>query len=190
MVNSGTLEVSGSLSGTASVSVNNATLSLAASNALYQGAPITLSTGVLQVFAAENEALGNLTLGAGASNLTLGGSSDTITFADSSANTWSGTLTINDWSGLSVGGGTDEIFIGSSADLSPAQLADITFLNGTVNGQAFGTAEAIQLSDGELVAAVPEPGTWEMLLGGLCVLVVCRRGLRRAGRINGSAGFI
>jgi fibronectin-binding autotransporter adhesin len=179
-VSGGTLIVSGALSGSSLVSVSNgATLQLAASNALDSAGQITLAGGTLQNLAGETQAVGSLTLGAGSSNLTLGTTSSIVDFADSRGNTWVGTLTINDWSGSPSGGGTDEIFIGASADLTTAQLADITFVNGTVNGLSFGTSSAIQLSDGEIVAAVPEPGTWASLIGGAGMLLLWRRSRRR-----------
>jgi autotransporter-associated beta strand protein len=184
-VMAGTLEVSGSLSATSSVSVQSGTLELAANNALAQTAPIMLNAGVLQVLASQSEALGTLTLNGGASTLSLGASGDVINFADSSALAWTGTLTISDWTGLSAGGGSDEVFIGTTNDLTAAQLADITFTNGTLNGVSFGSDSAVQLADGELVAAaIPEPGTWAMMLAGAGMLCVWRRscGARGAER--------
>jgi len=184
-VNAGTLEVSGSLSATASVGVNNATLELAANNALYQSAPITLNSGVLQVLASQSEALGTLTLNGGASTLSLGASSDVINFADSSALAWTGTLAISDWNGASAGGGSDEVFIGATNDLTSAQLADVSFLNPVVDGVTFnGTYGADQLTSGELVAAIPEPGTWAMMLAGAGMLCVWQRSRRRVRKVT------
>jgi len=178
-VNAGTLIASGALSATASVSVaGGGTLQLGASNALNSAAPLTLSAGILQNLAGENQALGSLTLGTGSSTLIVDPSDAgaVLHLADSSANTWTGTLSITDWNGASVGGGTDQVFIGSSADLTSAQLADIQFVNGSLNGISFTTYGAVQLSDGELVAAaIPEPGTWAMMLSGAGMLVFIRR---------------
>jgi len=183
-VNSGTLKVSGTLSQTATVSVNNGTLELAANNALNPAAPITLGTGVLQMLASQNEALGTLTLsGGGASTLSLGASGDVIIFADSSALAWNGTLTIPDWTGLSAGGGSDQVFIGTTDDLTQAQLADITFTDGNLNGVPFSTMGAAQLPNGEVVAAsaaVPEPGEWAMMLAGMGMLCGWQRRRLRA----------
>jgi autotransporter-associated beta strand protein len=181
VVNGGTLEVSGAISGTASVSVNNATLELAAGNALNSVAPITLQSGVLQVLASQSEALGTLALNGGASTLSLGTSGDVINFADSSALAWTGTLAISDWNGASAGGGSDEVFFGATNDLTHAQLADITFTDGSVDGNSFVTDSAVQLADGELVAAaIPEPGAWAMMLAGAGMLCVWQRTRRRA----------
>jgi len=136
---------------------------------------------VLQVLATQTEALGTLTLsGGGADTLTLGASGDIINFADSSALAWTGTLVISDWTGASAGGGSDEVFIGTTNDLTAAQLADITFTNGTLDGNAFATYTAVQLADGEIVAsAIPEPGTWAMLFAGAGMLCVWQRSRRR-----------
>jgi len=183
-VSAGTLEVTGSLSATASVSVSGgATLELGDNNALNAVAPITLNTGLLQVLATQTEALGTLTLsGGGADTLTLGASGDVINFADSSALAWTGSLVIADWNGASAGGGSDEVFFGTTNDLTAAQLADITFTNGTLDGNAFTTYQAIQLSDGEIVAsAIPEPGTWAMLFAGAGMLCVWQRTRRTRG---------
>jgi len=188
-VASATLVVSGSLSGTASVSVGNAgTLELSGPNAINVNAHILLSAGTLQVLAGESQLLGDLTVQTGASSLSLGTSGDVLDFLDSSADTWTGTLAITDWNGSSAGGGSDQVYIGGTEDggdgvlLTPAQLADITFVNGTLNGDSFSSAGAIQLADGEIVAAVPEPGTWAMLLTGVAMLGIWRRSRRRATR--------
>ncbi len=182
-VSGGTLIVSGALSATASLSVSNgATLELAANNALNAAAPLTLAAGTLQTLANQVQSLGNLTIGTGASTLTLGLTGSILNFADSSTNTWTGTLAITNWNGSRAGSGSDQIFIGSSADLTLAQLADITFTNGTVNGISFASSPATQLADGEIVAAIPEPGTWAMLLTGIGALAVWQR--RRGMRIG------
>lgn len=84
--------------------------------------------------------------------------------------------------GLSTGGGSDEVFFGITADLTTAQLADITFTNGSVDGYGFTTDSAVQLANGELVAAaIPEPGTWGMLLAGAGLLCVWQRRRRATG---------
>ena len=144
---------------------------------------MTLSNGTLQTLANQTETLDDLTVGAGSSTLTLGSTGSIINFADSSADTWTGTLAINDWNGLSTGGGSDEVFFGSTNDLTAGQLADITFISGTVNGTGFSTDRAVQLADGEIVAAaVPEPGTWAMFAAGIGMLGIWQRSRRSARR--------
>ncbi len=179
-VSAGTLVVSGSLNGTASLSVNGGTAELESPNGINSAAHLSLSAGTLETLASQTETLGDLTLGAGRSTLTLGATGSILNFANSSGDTWTGALSISGWNGASAGGGSDRIFIGSTEDLTSQQLADITFINGSLNGNSFTSDSAVQLPDGELVAAVvPEPGAWEMLLGGLATLAGLRRSYRR-----------
>jgi autotransporter-associated beta strand protein len=180
-VTNGTLVISGSLSGTGSLSVGgNSSAELAASNAINSGANITLSSAVLKVLSNETENLSTLTVSSGSSTLSLGATGTVLDFADSSAIAWTGTLAISDWNGASAGGGSDQVIFGTSATLTNAQLADITFINGSVNGYGFTSDSAVQLADGELVAAaIPEPGTWSMLLAGSAGLIAMQRTRRR-----------
>ena len=65
------------------------------------------------------------------------------------------------------------------------QLDEIDFLNPTVNGLADpGNFSAVILSDGEIVAAVPEPRAWGMTLTGLVMLVGIQRWSRRSPRFK------
>jgi autotransporter-associated beta strand protein len=182
-VNAGTLVVSGALSATSALAINGGTASLTVANAINSAAHVTLTAGTLQTLANQTQQFADLTLGAGSSTLSLGTTGSVLNFADSSANTWTGTLAITNWNGNSGGAGSDELFIGITADLSPSQLADISFLNPVVNGVAVnGTVGATQLADGELVAAIPEPGTWAMLLAGAAMLGAWQQRSRRLSR--------
>jgi fibronectin-binding autotransporter adhesin len=184
----GTLIVSGGITATSRLAINGGTVELRAANAINGAAHLSLEGGTLTTLANQTEALGDLTLGSSVSTLTLGAMGSVIDFADSTANAanWTGTLAIQDWNGNGAdlnGGGTDELFIGSAADLTQQQIADITFVNPTVDGVAYTSSfSATQLSDGEIVAlaAVPEPGTWASLLSGLGMLLVWRRVRRRS----------
>jgi len=182
-VNGGTLIVSGSLAATSALSVTNGTVDINTNNGIYENASVTLTSGALVALAGQTQLLGTLTLGEGNSSLTLGATGSMFNFLDSSALTWNGTLTINDWNGNGAdlnGAGSDQIYIGTTADLTPTQLADITFVNGTEDGTTpFSTAGAVQLSDGEIVAQIPEPGAWTSLVSGLGLLVVWQRSRRR-----------
>jgi len=182
-VTAGTLIVSGSLSGSPSVSVQSSTLFLQSNNDLKNTAPLTLGAGTLQLAAGVTEQLADLTVTTGASTLTLGASGDILHFVNSSGDVWTGTLSIADWNGFSSGGGSDQVFFGTtSSGLTLAQLADITFSNPTVNGVAkSGVFSAVLLSNGEIVAsAVPETSTVSMLLAGAALLLLVQR--KRAGR--------
>ena len=187
VANGGTLTVTGALVGTSAVGVNTGgTLNLNANNALNNSSiNLTLGGGTLSVLASTSQTLGTLTLsGGGNSTLVLGDTASILNFADSSSVTWNGTLTIEDWVGSSSGGGPDEIFIGSSADLTQAQLNDFTFVNFTADGVAYNSYPAIQLPDGEIVASVPEPGTWASVLGGFGILVAWQRRRSRHPRMS------
>jgi autotransporter-associated beta strand protein len=178
-----TLEVTGGLTATSSVAINGGTLDLNAANAIFASAHLTLATGTLAILASETENLGDLTLGAGASTLSLGATGSVIDFADSSLDAWSGTLSIADWNGNGTdlnGGGSDQVIFAND-DLSGTQLGDITFVNPTIDGVAYtGSYSAAQLPSGEIVAAVPEPGTWGVMTAGAAMLVAWQRSRRRA----------
>ncbi len=182
-VTGGTLIVSGSLTATSALSVSGGgTAELSSTNDINNSAHVTLNNGTLETLANQSETLGDLALGAGGGTLSLGATGSVLNFADSSTDTWSGTLAIDNWNGLSTGGGTDEIFIGTTADLTPTQLADITFYSGSVDGNPFDASPAAQLADGEIIAAIPEPGTWGMLLAGMGMLTVWQRSRRNRRR--------
>ena len=178
-VNGGTLVVSGSLTGTTAVSVNNSgsVLELGAPNALNNAVTLTLNNGTFDANG-KSETIASLT-STGNSTLDLGiGATSILHFANSSAQSWSGSLTILDWNGSSTGGGSNELFFGSNASgLTAGQIAMISFLNPTIDGVTeTGSFDATLLSDGELVAtAVPEPGTWAMLVSASGLLLLIRR---------------
>jgi autotransporter-associated beta strand protein len=184
-VSGGTLVVAGSIGATSSLAINGGAVDLNAANALNATAHLTLSAGTLATLANETQSLGDLTLGSGASVLSLGATGSIINFADSSADTWTGTLAITNWNGNGVslnGGGSDQVIFAND-DLTVAQLADIRFLNPTINGVGYsGSFKAVELSSGELVAAIPEPGTWASLLFGIGFIAISVR--RRRPGIN------
>jgi autotransporter-associated beta strand protein len=184
----GTLILTGSLTTTRSVAINGGVADLNAPDALNQSAHLTLAAGTLAALANETEALGDLTLGAGASTLSLGATGTVIDFADSGLDTWSGALAIAGWNGNGTdlsGGGSDQVIFAND-NLSGSQLRDITFVNPTIDGVAkVGSYTAAQLPSGEIVAAaaVPEPGAWGMMIAGAGMLLVWQRS-RRNGRVS------
>jgi autotransporter-associated beta strand protein len=166
-----TLIVSGSLTGTKGITVGaQGTLQTNAPNALNANAALTLNSGTFDSNAL-NEVLGSL-FSTGSSTFNLGTGASVVAFANSSGNTWSGTLTIQNWNGSSTGGGADQIFFDSNASgLSGSEVADILFLNPTVNGVSeTGLFDGTILSSGEIVAAIPEPGTFAAVALGLACL--------------------
>ncbi|HLX69003.1 MAG TPA: hypothetical protein VKV04_05175 [Verrucomicrobiae bacterium] len=101
------------------------------------------------------EQLGQLQLGSGTnlnSSLNLPSGSCILRFADSSSVPWAGAerLTIQDWSGSTNGGGSQQVFFGTSASgLTAQQLGQVQFSNPA--GLPAGTYSAQILSDGEVV---------------------------------------
>jgi autotransporter-associated beta strand protein len=176
VVNSGMLLLSGAISGTTSVTVNNASLQLGRADAINDAAGVTLGAATFQT-GGFSESVGALTL-ALASTLDLGAGASVLRFLDSSTATWNGTLSITNWSGSTSGGGTDQLFFGTTASgLSASQLSAVQFVD--PNGIS-GVFSATMLSSGEVIAAVPEPGAFLSLLTGGGLLLGFRR--RRAAR--------
>jgi autotransporter-associated beta strand protein len=174
VVNSGMLLLSGAISGTTSVTVNNASLQLGRADAINDAAGVTLGAATFQT-GGFSESVGALTL-ALASTLDLGAGASVLRFLDSSTATWNGTLSITNWSGSTSGGGTDQLFFGTTASgLSASQLSAVQFID--PNGIS-GIFSATMLSSGEVIAAVPEPGAFLSLLTGGGLLLGFRR--RRA----------
>jgi autotransporter-associated beta strand protein len=172
-VNAGTLVVSGSLSGTAGLAVNGPTtkLQIGASDVLNDLAGITLNGGSLETLGF-SDTVGALRLDA-ASIIDLGDGTSILRFGDSSGLTWSGTLGIANWSGFATGGGSDQLFFGSTAGgLTAEQLALVAFIN--PEGFEPGIYNAAMLPTGELVV-VPEPGSLALLMGAAGLLGLRRR---------------
>lgn len=193
-VNSGNLELNKS-SGTVAVAgsaitINSGgTLLSDASENIGNGVNMVLNGGTWATNASASsitENLNTLTLTA-TSNLTLGATSNIINFTDSHSNTWAGDniLYINSWNGLLAGGGTDQVYFGtSSAGLGgtsyTGQLGEIIFVNPTIDGVGQSTNfHAVILSTGEVVPfrAAPEASTVfaGAALGGLALLRELRR---------------
>lgn len=120
--------------------------------------------------AAVTSSMDTLSLASGASTLDFGSGStnDIIAFADSLSSLQSGTGTLNI---INYTGGTDALYIGTTQDLTQAELSRITF---------GGNIAAIQFSNG-LVAA-PEPSQYASFAVGLLGLgaLVLRAKKRKA----------
>lgn len=139
----------------------------------------TFNTGGLSEHGtvANNQAgIGALTLQS-SSIIDMGNGNSIIAFANSSAQSWTGTLSIYNWSGTQSGGGTDQLYFGTtSGGLTATQLGEINIYsdNGTT---LLGIATI--LTDGEIVP-VPEPATW--FAGSLAVIGIGGVWLQRARR--------
>ena len=86
------------------------------------------------------------------SSLDLQGASAVLRFADSHdvAADWTGTLVIRNWSGSPNGGGTDQVYVGTSAQgLTASQLSRVVFDD--PGGLPAGNYPARILANGEIV---------------------------------------
>ena len=92
------------------------------------------------------------TTNANVTTLDLMGGSTVLRFKDSrdASSEWNGRLAIRNWSGSTNGGGTDQVFVGTTAQgLTSAQLQRISFYN--PEGLPPGTYPARILATGEIV---------------------------------------
>lgn len=123
-----------------------------------------------------SETVGILTMAA-SSQIDLGNGSSQLKFSGASATTFTGTLSISNWSGNLTGGGTDQLFFGTSKSLTTTQLGQIQFVS---SGSSVG---ASQLTTGEVVpnsaiGPAPEPGGLVPLvlgIAGVGTLIARRR---------------
>jgi fibronectin-binding autotransporter adhesin len=171
-ITAGTLEATAAdtLKGTNLVTISGGTLLLSGSgNRIKDTAGMIISTNslggpALTLSGTVSESVGALTLNsAGTSVMDFGAGSAVFTFADSSGAPWSGLMQIWNWTGALTGGGSDQLFFGSSGSgLTPAQLASISFIDPNELGS--GSYGAQLLGTGELIP-VPEPSFW--LAGGI-----------------------
>jgi autotransporter-associated beta strand protein len=150
---SGTWTLSNTQNYTGTTTVNAGTLALGANNVVPDASSLVLAGGKLATNG-HSDTFDTLAV-IGNSILDLGDGSSILHFNQSDAVSWSGLLTIENWSGLTSGGGTDQIFVGSSSSgLTPSQLSAITFAG-------FGAGASI-LSTGEIVpASVGLPGDFD-----------------------------
>lgn len=176
-INSGTVELSGSLAGTSKVTLNSgATLLLGGSgNRINNAAAIALNGGtIVPNGTLEGDAttvgLGALTVSNG-SILDFGEISGAglLHFGASQAAVWTSVLSIYNWNPE-----TDRLFFGTdNTSLTIDQLALITFYSDT-GFTALGAPTFTSANIGELIA-IPEPSAIATLLGGVALLGLSRR---------------
>jgi autotransporter-associated beta strand protein len=135
--------------------INQGTLLLGASNQIANNTRMELAGGTFAT-GGNDEVLATLTLSA-TSTIDLGAGASILRYATSAGETWNGSsfLVVQNWSGSTNGGGTDQIYFGTTASgLTVSQIGLIQFVNPA--GFSPGTYGARILSTGEIVP-VPEP---------------------------------
>ena len=147
-----------------SVTINSGgTLLLAAGDQIANGAAMTLAGGVFST-AGFDEQLGTLKLTAN-SQIDIGSSGTVLKFAASSGVSWTAatTLTVTNWNGSINGGGTEQLFVGTtSAGLTAGQLNQIKFVNpagfgaGTYSAKILATGEVVPLAVAPAITTQPQ----------------------------------
>lgn len=183
-VQGGTLVVSGSISGSGSITVQNSGSLLlgGTSDRIKDTALMTLGggTGTGPATLKLDNSLGQISETVGALTLSsnsildfgTGSAGAILNFADSLSQFWTGTLSIYNWTP-----GKDQLFFGNSNfALSDDQLKSIVFYS-DAGSTSLGSASI--LSDGQVIAAVPEPSTLLSALG-FAGALICFRPRRRA----------
>jgi autotransporter-associated beta strand protein len=178
----GHMLVNGTVSGLDTLTIGStATVELGGSFRFNSNTNLTLGGGTLATDGfSENLGAFNLS-GNVPSAIDLGNGSSVLTLAAATLQSnWSGTLVIYNWSGSVAGGGTDQVVFGTSASgLTASEVSKITFSN--PDGYAPGNYSAQILSTGEVVAVVPEPGSFALALCGGLALAARRR---RAAKVR------
>lgn len=114
--------------------VSAGTVALGAAERLANTSTVTLAGGTFST-GGFSETVGALTMSA-SSAIDFGAGTSTLTFASAASFTAGTTLTLNNWTS-----GSDRLFIGASATLTPTQLAQITFSG--IAAQQLATGEVI-----------------------------------------------
>ncbi len=149
----GHLIISGKLNNTTRLTVDDATVTLGATDAVNHSATVTLAEGAVLQAGDFSNTLAALTV-SGNAVLAMTGTNGIIIFGDSTSSDWTGAaLSITGWNGLADGGGTERVIFGN-AGLTAGQLAQITFLD--PEGFAPGTYTAA-FAGNEIIPLIPEP---------------------------------
>lgn len=162
---SGVMTLYGNNSYNGDLVISEGTLLLGSANRLSEKIDVTLAGGALNT-GGFNENVGELTLTRD-SIIDLGDGESVLKFSKSASSEWTAgeVVEIRNWSGAAGGGGTDQIYAGSSnRGLTEQQLKQIEFFDPF--GENSGRFPARILPTGEIVPA-PEPSTILAALGAL-----------------------
>ena len=172
-VTGGSLILNGANFGTGAYTVDGATsaLQLGVNNRIADASAITLQNGGRFVLSNKSETLSALTVGVGGGIIDFGAGAGTnsLTLADSSLINWSGQLKI-----LNFDAGDTLKFGTSNITLTVAQLANISFQNGTGTNNLGNQTGAINASGIVTPTTVPEP-TSILLIGMGSIALIARR---------------
>ena len=148
-VGAGTVTLSHANAYTGTTVVQQGTLRLSVANAIASTQGVGLDGGVLST-GGLNQTLGTLTLYS-SSNIDLESGASIAHFSDSHLLSWNGTLEIDNWTGNQHGGGTDQLYVGSSnTALTLAQLAEITFAGHGAGALILGSGEIVPFLKGDM----------------------------------------
>ncbi|MBX3740366.1 MAG: autotransporter-associated beta strand repeat-containing protein [Akkermansiaceae bacterium] len=165
----GHLIITGKLNSTTRLTVDHATVTLGAADAVNHSATVILAEGAVLQAGNFTNTFAALTV-SGNAVLAMSGTNGIITFGESISADWTGgALSITGWNGLESGGGTERVIF-ENAGLTAGQLAQITFVN--PEGFAPGTYGAAFIGN-EIVPLIPEPSV--LLTGAMGTLALAMR---------------
>ena len=153
--------------------INGGAVQFQAANQVDPAVPITIDGGSLLLGGNSQTSSQPLTLVSNPNNsglvnvidfgtTTPSATNTVLTFADSHSVNWTGSNVVRNWIGTpNAGGGQDQFFVGTSADLT--QLSVLKFVN--ADGTIGTTVGATQLATGEIVASAL-PSMWAASAGG------------------------
>jgi fibronectin-binding autotransporter adhesin len=146
---SGTVVLTAANSYTGVTTVTEGTLRLSAANRINAASALRLTGGTFDT-AGFYQTLATLDVD-GDAVIDFEDGASVLTFNASDSETWEGTLTLQNWNGSATGGGTDQLFVGTTADgLTEAQLEKVISPTGESARQLY-TGEVVFMPHGTLI---------------------------------------